>query len=58
MEKYDAKSGKRQVIVALIDTGVDITHPELSGSIWTNTGEIPGDGIDNDGNGYIDDVYG
>ena len=57
-KKYDAKSGKRQVIVALIDTGVDITHPELSGSIWTNTGEIPGDGIDNDGNGYIDDVYG
>lgn len=55
-KKYDAKSGKRQVIVALIDTGVDITHPELSGSIWTNTGEIPGDGIDNDGNGYIDDV--
>ena len=46
-KKYDAKSGKRQVIVALIDTGVDITHPELSGSIWTNTGEIPGDGIDN-----------
>lgn len=44
--------------MALIDTGVDITHPELSGSIWTNTGEIPGDGIDNDGNGYIDDVYG
>ena len=40
-KKYDAKSGKRQVIVALIDTGVDITHPELSGSIWTNTGEIP-----------------
>ena len=57
-KKYDAKSGKRQVIVALIDTGVDITHPELSGSIWTNTGEIPGDGIDNDGNGYIDDIYG
>ena len=57
-KKYDAKSGKRQVIVALIDTGVDITHPELSGSIWTNTGEIQGDGIDNDGNGYIDDVYG
>ena len=57
-KKYDAKSGKRQVIVALIDTGVDITHPELSGSIWMNMGEIPGDGIDNDGNGYIDDAYG
>lgn len=57
-KKYDAKAGKRQVVVALIDTGVDITHPELNASIWTNTGEIPGDGIDNDGNGYIDDVYG
>ena len=57
-KKYDAKTGKRQVVVALIDTGVDITHPELCSSIWTNTGEIPGDGIDNDGNGYIDDVYG
>lgn len=57
-KKYDAKTGKRQVVVALIDTGVDIGHPELTGSIWTNQGEIPGDGIDNDGNGYIDDVYG
>ena len=56
-KKYDAKSGKRQVIVALIDTGVDITHPELSGSIWTNTGEIPGDGIDNDGNDYNAQVF-
>lgn len=57
-KKYDAKAQKRQVVVALIDTGVDITHQELNGSIWTNQGEIPGDGIDNDGNGYIDDVYG
>ncbi len=57
-EKYSAKTEKRQVVVALIDTGVDITHSELSGSIWINQDEIPGDGIDNDGNGYIDDVYG
>lgn len=57
-EKYDAKAERRQVVVALIDTGVDITHPELSDSIWINQAEIPGDGIDNDGNGYIDDVYG
>lgn len=57
-KKYDAKSGKRQVVVALIDTGVDITHPDLGSAIWTNPGEIPGDGIDNDGNGYVDDVYG
>lgn len=56
---YDeSTSEKRDVIVALIDSGVDITHPDLSGSIWVNSDEIPNDGIDNDGNGYIDDVYG
>ncbi len=46
------------VVVAIIDTGVDINHPELADHIWVNEGEIPGDGIDNDGNGYIDDYYG
>lgn len=55
---YEAKADKRQVIVALIDTGVDLNHTELQNAFWTNTGEIPGDGIDNDGNGYIDDVCG
>lgn len=50
--------GSRDVIVALIDTGVDITHEDLSDSIWVNTGEIAGNGIDDDGNGYVDDVYG
>lgn len=48
----------REVVVAVIDTGVDITHPALSGHIYTNPGEIPQNGIDDDGNGYIDDVYG
>ena len=56
--KYDAKEEKRQVVVALIDTGVDYGHPDLADSIWINGDEIPGDGIDNDGNGYVDDVYG
>merc|ERR1719174_1607069 len=45
-------------IVAVIDSGVDYNHPDLAGNMWTNPGEIPGDGIDNDGNGYIDDVHG
>jgi subtilisin family serine protease len=47
-----------QVIVAVIDSGVNIRHPDLKGHIWTNAGEIAGDGIDNDGNGYVDDIHG
>lgn len=57
-EKYEKCGNKKPVIVALIDTGVDFTHPELSGAIWVNEGDIAGDGIDNDGNGYVDDTYG
>ena len=45
-------------VVAVIDTGVDYTHKDLADSIWVNEGEIPGNGIDDDGNGYVDDVYG
>ncbi len=45
-------------LIALIDTGVDYKHPDLVNNIWTNPGEIAGDGIDNDGNGVIDDVHG
>ncbi len=56
---YDSSTQeRRQVIVAVIDTGIDITHPELKDAIWVNEDEIPGDGIDNDGNGFIDDVNG
>ena len=44
------------VTVAVLDTGADLEHPELS--LWTNPGEVPGDGLDNDGNGIIDDVHG
>lgn len=46
------------VLVAVVDTGVDLDHPDLASSIYVNPGEIAGDGIDNDGNGYIDDVNG
>ena len=48
----------REVIVAIVDTGIDYTHEDLSGNIWTNNDEIANNGIDDDGNGYIDDVYG
>lgn len=47
-----------EVIVAIIDTGVDISHEDLADHIWFNLDEIPGDGIDNDGNGYVDDING
>lgn len=48
----------RTVIVAVIDSGVDIEHEDLKSVIWKNEKEIPGNGIDDDNNGYIDDVYG
>lgn len=57
-ELLSSLSPKQTVIVAVIDAGVDIAHEDLQGKIWTNKGEIPGNGIDDDGNGYIDDVHG
>ena len=45
-------------MIGVIDTGVDYNHPDLAANIWTNPGEIPGNGIDDDGNGYVDDVHG
>lgn len=46
------------VIVAVIDSGIDLNHEDIKDVLWTNQGEKPGDGIDNDGNGYVDDVHG
>jgi subtilisin family serine protease len=60
-EKAYKKLKKREtktVIVAIIDSGIDIEHEDLKGKIWANTDEIPGNGIDDDNNGYIDDVHG
>lgn len=50
--------GTGGTLVAIIDTGVDYTHPELSSRMWVNPGEIPGNGIDDDKDGFVDDIYG
>ncbi len=59
-EAWALTTGKREggPLIAVIDTGIDYNHPDLKNNIWTNPGEIPGDNIDNDGNGYVDDVHG
>jgi subtilisin family serine protease len=53
----NGKTGSRSVYVGIIDEGIQLTHPELAANIWTNPFD-PADGIDNDGNGYVDDVNG
>ena len=57
-EAWKMTKGSHTVSVAIIDTGIDYRHPDLQGNIWKNPGEIADNGKDDDGNGYIDDIYG
>ncbi|MFM9836627.1 MAG: choice-of-anchor D domain-containing protein [Cyclobacteriaceae bacterium] len=57
-QAWQVETGKTNVIVAVIDGGIDNTHPDLKAALWVNAGEIPANGIDDDKNGYVDDING
>ncbi|MCC6234510.1 MAG: S8 family serine peptidase [Verrucomicrobiales bacterium] len=58
LEAWARSTGSRDIVVAIVDTGVDVFHPDLEPNLWVNGAEIAGNGLDDDGNGYIDDVHG
>ncbi len=57
-EAWTLRTNASTVVVGVVDSGIDYNHPDLTANMWTNPGEIPNNGIDDDNNGYIDDVYG
>jgi uncharacterized repeat protein (TIGR01451 family) len=57
-QAWEITKGDRNVVVGVVDEGIDINHQDLQPNIWSNAGEVPGNGIDDDGDGYVDDVHG
>lgn len=57
-EAWDIVTGTTNIVIAVIDAGLDISHPDLIGQLWVNPGEIAGNGVDDDNNGHIDDIHG
>lgn len=57
-EAWNITTGSRDILVGIIDTGVDRNHPDLAANMWTNPDEVPGNGVDDDGNGFVDDLSG
>jgi subtilisin family serine protease len=55
---WDVTTGNRSVVIAVIGDGIDLAHPDLVNNLWRNAAEVAGDGIDNDGNGFVDDIHG
>ncbi len=58
VDAWDLQTGSPDIVIAVIDSGVAMDHPDLNANIWTNDDEIPGNGLDDDENGYTDDVHG
>ncbi|HRF42597.1 MAG TPA: S8 family serine peptidase, partial [Saprospiraceae bacterium] len=55
---WDNSRGSQEIVVAVLDTGIDWSHPDFAGAIYSNSAEIPGNGLDDDDNGFVDDIHG
>jgi thermitase len=55
---WDKMVGRSDIVIAILDTGADVDHADLAGQLWVNPGEVPGNSLDDDGNGQVDDIHG